>query len=1588
MAAGSGNFLLRFIADMSQVERELNALQAKGKAASTKAATTAATTARPGRIAGVDVGALGVTDPASAGRARGSLRSLVRYLDSVGQLGNVVGGKQQLLRNIETRFASFAAQDPAAYKAASTRAQSSTTRALRASGVTDASDAARIAEQQYAAATQQRTQVTQQAAAATKANTAKQTAAQQKLTAATQKNAAAQTSTRRPMYGPPAPPVSQNPAAIAQRQAAQASAKLAAAQLLQTNTAHQAVLSQQDLIAQQQAHAKGIRNAANSLARTQGANAYNAANASQIAAAKQHAGVIRSRVNSAVIARNMDEQALREKAKEVVLQEQYNRALARSVRQEARQQGLRGIGRGGGGFGGGGAGGGFGFAGGARSVIRYGLPAAVLYGAVSGISTLIREATELELELGLLEDQWQSMADTAGEVNGVSFDELRGQILDISKASLTSADQVAGVTRQLSAAFAEQMEAGTFDLEGETQTALQFSKVTGLPVQEITDSVTAIRFAFEDADVTVQEFADTTTYLEQRFGVLSKEIATFVADIAPLGAELGFTYEQLAGVAAVAQQASGRSGAVLSEQLGRILPAIKDRQAELLEILSNSSVATETVNRIAAAFGANDIPGVIMGLAEAYQNLESGQRNAVGALVGTRREAATLFALLSRNEKLGEVLGDNFFAEGAAEGAFEARWERYRETVSATFESLGRSVEKFGLALFDAGLGDLLISLGNLLGGVADALVVLTEAMSDFNQMLGGAPGQIIAMVATLGLLAKAINAVRDAHLAAAAASFLGGKKPNAMMAQVATGAYGGAPTGAPVVAPTGLIGRLGASTASSSIGRIAGLGAGAAGAAFGGIALIGAGMLANAAREQYMDLRNDTQEAASSFQEQVRQAYEDGKTEEEIMAIAEEFSGREGTRAKIGHFVSGSKGIVGEARDALQEVQLEERTAILERILAENEDATVELATAGISTDIGLEEFIQALRDDPTSDKLNDMADVLLEQYPEIAEAVRAARAEAEANEAAASAADRRRENALRVANQNMLSVSEATVEFESGRLSADQFLRVLDMNIASLEEQIAIAEQHGNADISLHEKLEEYIRASNEVRLNIKSVRPLEAERLLATLTGGSELDTAEQNVDIARQALKYANNSEESFDAAVGILEAQQTAFQAYVDAGATAAEKLARAQEGYNLDPEALRVVTAVALQNNEEVIRIADEIGMDIEELTNAMVKAIDNQGNVNRGIIEDLLRQSAAVRIAAIKMSKQSADVIQAEMLFMRGVGPNPHEDTQAAIDAINAQLEAQIEALYQEIVSTTPSGGGSASEQTVADLERDAAEEAERARKEAEDAAKEARDLARRIEEARLDYLLAQVESDPVAAARNAQAKANIAIRYAEDEAERISAEASRIRADRQLEEAMFAIHESRVDLLIAMAEASGNSVEASRLAMEKARAALWRTGATHQGEAAMDQARAALVSAEASYRDAQLQDKMETYEFMHEMGQITTQQLIGYLESLLRIPDLTQEQTRDIQRQIKGLKDDLSANYQFNLPSDLALPTLYEVRRISQTPGGVGGYQDNSMVQINFTAYNTEDANAIADKIVNQFSRPTRFGTASRAF
>ena len=113
--------------------------------------------------------------------------------------------------------------------------------------------------------------------------------------------------------------------------------------------------------------------------------------------------------------------------------------------------------------------------------------------------------------------------------------------------------------------------------------------------------------------------------------------------------------------------------------------------------------------------------------------------------------------------------------------------------------------------------------------------------------------------------------------------------------------------------------------------------------------------------------------------------------------------------------------------------------------------------------------------------------------------------------------------------------------------------------------------------------------------------------------------------------------------------------------------------------------------------------------------------------------------------------------------------------------------------------------------------------------------------------------------------------------------------------------------------------------------------------------------------------------------------------------ISSLLKIPNLTKKQIQDIQRQIKGLRDELGDS--FNIPSDLNLPTLYEIARIDQLKGdtyqssrGINGITGGSInnnqqynIVINANGVSVEQALNVIKQAVTS---PSRTGNDARIY
>ncbi len=234
--------------------------------------------------------------------------------------------------------------------------------------------------------------------------------------------------------------------------------------------------------------------------------------------------------------------------------------------------------------------------------------------------------------------------------------------------------------------------------------------------------------------------------------------------------------------------------------------------------------------------------------------------------------------------------------------------------------------------------------------------------------------------------------------------------------------------------------------------------------------------------------------------------------------------------------------------------------------------------------------------------------------------------------------------------------------------------------------------------------------------------------------------------------------------------------------------------------------------------------------------------------------------------------------------------------------------------------------------------------------------------------------------KDDPVAQLRVQEALAREQLRDAVGVAAKNDAQRNLIDIQRQLNDAMNEARYSRYSLRQAELEAMDEDAAAAGVAAELARQQLNDAIGRGAGEAEINNLKAAVISADRAAADALTQEKLDDYKFLYDMGQITKSQYINYLEALKNTLQPGTDQFKELELQLRQLKNDISGDLQANLPTSLTLPTLYEVRRLNQiggsapSPGDAGtsasiGYQDNRTQDIQITIGQNMSQDEIVD-------------------
>lgn len=1351
--------------------------------------------------------------------------------------------------------------------------------------------------------------------------------------------------------------------------------------------------------------------------------------------------------------------SLRERARRLILEREYNKALQRELAAELRESGRPFAALttrfGGGGFGGGASGGtgaaGF-FGSGLLSTLKYSIPSALLFGAVAGIGSTIKEAEELNKTLSLL----QAQLDATGKSG--DFEGLREEILSISKETGIAADNVAKFAVQLQGAFGRNIEieglSGTDLVKQQIEGVSKLDALLELDDKQVIDTTVAVGRQFG----VLAEQIGNVAFQAQQFGVPAEELQVFLADIAPVAKDAGFELEQIASIGAAAILNSGKSASSIAEAFGRVIPAVTKAKTELLSL----SVSEQALNTdiFTSAVASGDVATILTEIGTNLDRISGTSKDFVVQLLGGRREAQAILAAFS-DPKLLEDFG---FDKNNAD-AQTAAYARLQATLGQTLKELSQTLQQLGIALLDAGLADALKLVAELLKSISSIAGGLLKTFASLNESLGGLPIKLLAVYGVYRLFSSgAVNipiqtfANRIQPPGPGVPGYIAPLGPGGLPQRGNQSVYGPPSPAAP--------GRQFANTAAVAV---------AAGAVL-------------AVPQSYQSTQAGLEGAETSLREQLKTVSRE-RLEEIAAGTNTFFEGLAGNvfgvdlpnelaQAEIilqdytvnKEFFSALSPDINSAAGQLSQSFTEDFLSkygdAFNQYLADNPDivagafspdnvkATIPsgpgrsiAADAETAADV---ETLKALAQqaDANNEDAQQVLTALIELIPERDVELR------NLIESIISGSTPEQEAAKTALDEETLALAEAELLFSAGRIGAATYESSLKKYTEASKRAYDASVAEGDPDFNLLKGYLDQEAKTQEIvvnRLKATSESFVELKSIGAT---GSEVAQAELDAAITALNDPELTNVRGISEFADAALEAQQALFDAQLDNFETGVEKLAFLNSNAaQIDPFVLaKIIESQLDENNAVWIQILEAYAGFFDSVLGSTTRAVLSAGIAGTATIEEVRNQlkvtigtlqfsgegDAALEIVGIlqridqaiafgvdektaianalglatpntslatsedfteaaKQAEQDAEKAKQEAERQREEAERAAEEArQAAIDLQNAQFEyykilAGGDSLAVANISIDQARFALANAATPAEWQQATNQlaQAERERKEAEDA----------IVEARFSYAEVLAGDSAIGAAKIAQQRAAKAMQDAEGVAEELEALAQQFSADRAFELAIRSIFDAQANVVAAMAGYLDDSVASANvglaLAERQYQEALkdYNAGLDEGGEKLLG-AQANLINAQATARDAELQGKLDELSVQFEFEKISKNQYIQYLKALKQMPDITKKQVLEIDRQIKQLSGELQQDLQFNLPTNLDLPTLYEVRRSigSSSSGSLatngGGYNDNRNVNVVINVNNDADRAFVTQVLEDNLGGPPRSGTAGRFY
>lgn len=1267
---------------------------------------------------------------------------------------------------------------------------------------------------------------------------------------------------------------------------------------------------------------------------------------------------------------------------------------------------------------------------------------AILFGSIAAIRKMVTQSEELEAQLNILESQFRALDETD------RLDKVKKDIFEIARNTGLATDEVARLAVQFTGAFGPELGttaekiAAQIAVVGDLEPSEIFNDLVAgakafADIKPGADQATQYQAQID----ALQELSDVSTAVRNVTGVQQKELLDFLGRVGPVAKNAGLDLNEAAAAGAALLQGSSLGGGALGEQFNRILTTFSEQKIEIAKLVGGSPALQGAIDRSGNLKGFQEglnkgDASILFDLARGFNELGEAQRRQLIAQVGSRREGQTLAVFL---QNATTALQAQEEAEDSA-GTTAREFARKQETLQQTLKRLRAEFEQFGLQIFNAGLGDALKDLALIAGIGVKGLSLVLDVLTKLNDITGGWAAQLAAAYVAVRLLGGALAVGSFVRGALAG----GGGAASAVGAREAAVAAGYVPAAAG--AAGGLAARVGGAFTTNSVLAGGGVFGETGFAATAAANPLIAGVAGLAVLSKYVDTKSGVQSVAKDFATNLKDA-----TQEEVDRIAQtrttgfasfgnfifgndqpdELARQEQRRRAAERQDLPTK---LEAAGRLN-ISAPHATEIASGILASIKEKPILSqgkkvniggeVVSGLTGDLGAVvselqhnndakavELLKGLVEDG-AEGASDFARlylVALQGLPEAGAKFSKAFADLTKEKSAETTIKDLKEGTT-AADLDVLKQS-----FESGTITAGQYISALTTQRDAI--QIAIKGQPATQEF-----LDAIAGLNNEIN-DVISAGIAAAGDYEVDLLGLSGSDPTAV-LAARRRQLKdpRLTNPKDRAKVAHEIVAAQQQVLQQMASAAESVEEQQKILREGLAIDPEVRTEFYAEFIRADviwqqflegqygtllgaadfiDQIVKLAIDQGITIAQAAQKLIdqKTADANAELDRlktanlrpgqrnaeieeqkNYVGNIPKDDETKNLPDVKVPDKVTDVPGAEGLN-KSAGPTADE----------IKAEAKALALARISVREAQANGDPvalaklAKERAQVNLQF-AEHESERVEAQAEliKANQALNEAYRDIAIANRDLRVALSHDDPVKAAQAAVADAYLAYLAAQGQTAKAKAMAELVRAQRSEQDAIFDLAEARTDILIAEANATGDTVKAAQYALDKIKHQLARKDLNRTERA---QLRAQQVSAEAAVRDARLSEERATIDYQLAIGQITKQQAIGALQALLTIPKLTEEQIREINLTIKGLRDQLGADFQFNLPTQLGLPTVYEVRRLGQSGGAGAGYNDNRQITVTVYAETNASPDEIAAQVANVVGQPNRSGTLPRRF